>query len=122
MALDNQYCVLMWKSRRMETWRAMRGWIPCIPIFGLATAGIFNIAATSKYPWLLAGLGCCTVAGALVSFYAIIRAVEKHYRCPRCNEVPMSGSWSAGTGGIGYQRGVELAPKSCPSCKAPFVE
>ena len=53
--------------------------------------------------------------GALI---AIIFAVRRHYRCPKCGEVPM-GTWvDSGPSSFGVNRGVDLFPANCPHCGA----
>ena len=60
-------------------------------------------------------------AGVFASMAVVLRAVHRHYRCPRCNRLPMAGGFQSGFAGIAYRRGLLLNPASCPACGAPLV-
>jgi cytochrome c biogenesis protein CcdA len=53
-----------------------------------------------------------------LAIYAITRAVQRDYRCPACEEVPMGGSLGVGAGGFSFDRDVLIRPSVCPSCGA----
>jgi hypothetical protein len=129
------WTVNAWRKRRRATWLGVRFWL--IPlVFGMIgfyipfwlnrehvhkqelgsrtrytlstngeTAGQFTLGFVS---FIVAG-------GALV---AIIFAVRRHYRCPKCDEMPMNTSIKFGPSSFGVNRGVALFPATCPNCGA----
>jgi hypothetical protein len=46
------------------------------------------------------------------------KLTQSTYRCPACNSVPMAIWGRAGTGGLGFSRGVNLNPDKCSECGA----
>jgi hypothetical protein len=59
------------------------------------------------------------VAGSAI--VAIVYAVRRNYRCPKCNEIPM-GSWAdLGPSKFGVSLGVQLFPTICPNCGARLI-
>jgi hypothetical protein len=53
------------------------------------------------------------------SMIAITYAVKRHYRCPKCDAIPMGSGSNLGPGAFGRQwGGVALNPSVCPSCGA----
>src|ERR1700732_3642616 len=64
------------------------------------------------------GLVSIVVVGAAA--IGITVGLRRHYRCPKCNAIPM-GSWnSLGPDTLGLNRGVALNPPVCRSCGAPL--
>jgi hypothetical protein len=61
-------------------------------------------------------LGICAYSGFALAIGFIIFWVNRLYRCPSCDEVPMGGNFYAGASGFGYEEGVLFNPKICPRC------
>lgn len=105
------------RERRSRTWRAVRWWLLAAFVVGSALAfglgGENRELSRDEFTFFLAGF--VVVATAILFF---IRGILVHYRCPNCNEIPMTDSWKAGGGGLSYRRGVDLNPTLCPNCGA----
>jgi hypothetical protein len=105
------------RERRSRTWRAVRWWIPVGIAAGIAFAlvpgGEDRAISQNEFTFMM---GCFVVVA--LSIIMMIGAVTKHYRCPNCNKIPMTGSFKAGMGGISYRRSVDLNPTECPNCGA----
>ncbi|HEY7754260.1 MAG TPA: hypothetical protein VH856_10630 [Steroidobacteraceae bacterium] len=105
------------RERRSRTWRAVRWWIPIGLAAGIAFAlvpgGEDRAISQNEFTFML---GCFVVIA--LSILMMIRAVTSHYRCPKCNEIPMTSSFKAGLSGISYRRSVDLNPTECSNCGA----
>ena len=67
-------------------------------------------------------LGLVSLVIIFVAGIAITVAVRRHYRCPKCNEIPM-GTWANfGPGSFGVNRGLDLFPVTCPNCGARLTD
>jgi hypothetical protein len=44
--------------------------------------------------------------------------IRRHYRCPRCEEIPMGSGANLGPSSFGWRSGVALLPSVCPNCGA----
>jgi hypothetical protein len=125
------WTVTAFKQRRDQTWKATRFWWLLLVIgsigfyvpFYLERAHAHNVA---KYYDLSSndetegeftmGLVSFVIAGAAV--IGITVGTRRHYRCPKCEEIPI-GSWSSfGPSSISWQSGVELFPSVCRNCGA----
>lgn len=95
----------------------MRWWLPIGAIAGVTFAfipgGTDRALSQTKFTLMMA----CFFVVAL-SIIMLIRGLLAHYRCPNCNEIPMTSSFSAGGGGFSYRRGVDLNPLECSHCDA----
>lgn len=105
------------RLRRSRTWRAVRWWIPLALLAGIAFAlvpgGEDRAISQNEFTFMM---GCFVLVA--LSIIMMIRAVTRHYRCPNCNEIPMTGSFKAGMSGISYRRSVDLNPAECSNCGA----
>jgi len=105
------------QSRRTRTWRAVRWWLPIGILGGLTFAwvpgGQDGVLSQRQFAVMMAGF--FTAAIAIVF---LIRGILAHYRCPSCNGIPMTSSFSAGGGGFSYRRSVDLNPTECSHCGA----
>ncbi|HEY7841962.1 MAG TPA: hypothetical protein VIC61_10365 [Gammaproteobacteria bacterium] len=105
------------QERRNRTWRAVRWWLPVGAIAGATFAfmpgGTDRALTQAEFTVMMV----CFFIVAL-SIIMLIRGILKHYRCPNCNEIPMTSSFSAGSGGLSYRRGVDLNPLECSHCGA----
>jgi hypothetical protein len=129
------WTVKAFKERRRQTWKANRYWwlLLVIGLIGFAvpfylerghvhtedygsrvkqslstedmTEGEFTIALVS-------------LVGVFAGVVGITIGTRRHYRCPRCEEIPM-GSWTRlGRSSFGVSSGVELFPSVCRNCGA----
>jgi hypothetical protein len=57
-------------------------------------------------------------AAMLAAGIAITMGIQRHYRCPKCETVPMRSWTTFGPGGIGRHWGVEFNPSICRKCGA----
>jgi hypothetical protein len=124
------------QQRRRDTWKAIRIWvvIEALAILSLPIVAWSKFAHAPRSAALFEplsdtlSLGDITLwqlnlnigaASAMVAAtIAIVMAVQRHYRCPKCETVPM-GSWTTfGLGDVGKRLGVEFNPSSCPKCRA----
>jgi hypothetical protein len=105
------------RQRRTRTWRAVRWWL----LIGLAAGVTLAVTIGGENRTLSQGefayfMACFfTVA---ISIIFLIRGITTYYRCPNCNKIPMTSSFSAGSGGISYRRSVDLNPIECSHCGA----
>jgi hypothetical protein len=103
------------RERRSRTWRAAKWWLLTCVIAGIGfaamTGGSDRTLTQGEFTFAMV---CFAVAGASIIF--LIRAILKHYRCPNCNEIPMTSSFKAGSGGLSYRRSVDLNPVECSNC------
>jgi 4-amino-4-deoxy-L-arabinose transferase-like glycosyltransferase len=106
-----------WNRRRSETWRATRLWLLVALVAGvvmyLGPRGSTRDITEAQFTVQLV---CLVVL--MISMSVVIFAVRKHYRCPRCEAIPMSSWWQSRSGGIGFRSGVDLFPSVCPTCGA----
>jgi hypothetical protein len=105
------------RLRRTRTWRAVRWWLVVGAVagftFALVPGGQDRALSQSEFAFMMA----CFFAVAIAIIF-LIRGILAHYRCPNCNEIPMTSSIKAGSGGISYRRGVDLNPEECSHCGA----
>jgi hypothetical protein len=126
------WTVAAFRKARRDTWRAIRIWLLVLVggVIGFAIPFWLNRShlhtiAPGKYSLSAAdetvgqftlGLGSFIAAGAAIIGIAV--GVRRHYRCPKCNAVPI-GTWSTlGPGSFGLNRGIAINPSVCPSCGA----
>jgi predicted RNA-binding Zn-ribbon protein involved in translation (DUF1610 family) len=129
------WTVNAWRRNRRATWVAIRFWL-IVLLLGLIGFQIpfwlnrehvrkqdlgtrtrytlsTNDESEGEFTLELVSLVVGCSAGAVIVF-----AVKRHYRCPKCSEVPM-GIWvDFGPSSFGVNRGVDLFPVSCPNCGA----
>lgn len=105
------------RQRRSQTWRAVRWWLPIGAIAGVTFAfipgGTDRALSQTEFTFMM---GCFLLVA--LSIIMLIRGVLTYYRCPNCNEIPMTSSFSAGSGGLSYRRAVDLNPLECSHCGA----
>lgn len=104
------------KRRRIETWRRTRAWLFAVLLAALPWLFVKSIEERASVTGLTALLGSLVVF--LVAAIKISGVVSQNYRCPICNTVPMSGNFFFGSGGIGLEDDVDVAPKACRECGA----
>lgn len=104
------------QRRRKETWRLAKPWLVALLLAGAPLYWMGDLdgeAAPERVLMFVAFFGIL-----LVSVWRIVWIVQKTYRCPACDRVPMSRSSGVGTGGCDCADEVDLNPKSCPGCGA----
>lgn len=105
------------RQRRSRTWRAVRWWLPIGAIAGVTFAfvpgGTDRTLTQAEFTLMMV---CFSIVA--LSIIMLIRGILTHYRCPNCNEIPMTSSFKAGAGGFSYRRGVDLNPVECSHCGA----
>jgi hypothetical protein len=133
MNSDN-WTAAAFQQRRRETWKAIRIWLVVVVLALIGTYialrnadvhasgnGIgsfrYNASLDDMTLWQL-NLSLGSLLAMAVSVIAIVIAVQRHYRCPKCNAVPMSSWNTLGPGRVGKRWGVSLNPSVCPSCGA----
>jgi glycerol uptake facilitator-like aquaporin len=129
------WTVNAWRKQQRATWVAIRFWVIAllagvigfyIPFWlnrehvhkqklGRRTRYTLSTNDETEGQFTVGLVSFAVASGALI---AIIIAVRRHYRCPKCGEVPM-GSWvNSGAGYFGVNRGLALFPATCPNCEA----
>jgi hypothetical protein len=129
------WTVNAWRRQRRETWVATRLWLIVllagiigffIPFwvnrdhvqkqeFGNRTRYTLSTNDETEGEFTIGLVSLVTIG---VAGIAIVFALRRHYRCPKCNEIPM-GTWTNfGPSSFGVNRGVDLFPITCPNCGA----
>jgi hypothetical protein len=130
------WTVAAFQRRRRETWRAVRWWwlVLAVGIVGFELPFYWeraHVHTVQRGPMAVRQtlstqdesegeftLGLVSLVVIFIGGGAIIFGIRRHYRCPRCEEIPM-GSWTnLGPTTFGPQSGVELFPSVCRSCGA----
>jgi hypothetical protein len=119
------WTVNAWRTQRRATWAAIRLWLILLlaGVIGFYIPFWLNREHVHKLPqshqYILStndeseaqftlGLVSFVVAGG--ALIAIIFAVRRHYRCPKCGEMPMARS--------GLRWSLAIFPAACPNCGA----
>lgn len=124
------------QQRRRDTWKAIRIWvvIEALAILALAivtwsklahapsSPGLFepfryDLSLGDTTPWQL-NLTLLMASALVAATIAIAMAVQRHYRCPKCETVPMGSAPRVGSLSLPERWSVELNPASCPKCRA----
>jgi hypothetical protein len=130
------FTVATFQQRRRDTWKAIRIWVlvEALAVLTFPVAAWSKLAHAPKSAELFEpfhynfSLGDITlwqlnlafgVASALIAAtIAIVMAIQRHYRCPKCETVPM-GSWTTfALPDVCKRWAVEFNPSSCPKCSA----
>lgn len=101
MSYDD-HVIASFKRRKMQTWNRVKYWLVLL-VIGFGLAGLIGSLddRSPRYYWPIFAFAF-GMAGTAI--FAITRVVEKFYRCPHCNKVPVSGQF------------VEINPSDCPNC------
>jgi hypothetical protein len=96
-------CSAEFQRRRRRTWRKVR-WAVLILVGSFAAAfwdlRFFFVAFVAS-------------AGAILWLTFVC---ARHYLCPACGKPPMTGGPAFGTGGVLYDKSVDLDPEFCSNC------
>jgi hypothetical protein len=129
------WTVPAFKQRRRDTWKAIRIWLLLlfigfagfwVPFYLERTkVKVENIGSRVRYHLSLDDMTDSELIISLVSFVVLgigvvgtVKGTQRHYRCPKCEEVPM-GYWNIlGPNLFGRQSGVDLSPSVCRNCGA----
>jgi len=104
------------QRRRTATWRGVRAWVGVLVAGFTVAVSIGDLGPGDPLTlWLPA---TAAFAAIMIAMFRIIRIGGRIYRCPSCDEVPMSWSGMLGPGAIGARKMVELNPDTCGSCGA----
>jgi hypothetical protein len=99
--------------RRSATWRAVRWWL-----LTLVFAGVYFAYRANQDPTDFNVPTMVSFVLMMGSLLAAIFAINRRYRCPRCEMVPMMDSKSVGLDSFSFERGVDLSPSVCGNCGA----
>jgi len=133
------WTVPAFKQRRRDTWKAIRIWLLLL-LIGFAgfwvpsylereKVKVENIGSRVRYHLSLDDMTGSELIISLVSFVVAgigvagtVKVTQRHYRCPKCEEVPM-GYWNIlGPNLFRRQSGVDLTPSVCRNCGARLSE
>jgi hypothetical protein len=89
------------QTRRADTWRSARPWLW---LMASGFGGAYLYGHMDAPQRLVLFLGCFAISAISIGRLSFI--VNGRYRCPRCDQIPMSSG------------GVSLDPSVCPSCGA----
>jgi hypothetical protein len=95
------------QARRRKTWRLIRPWVFVTATGFVVFFLVFEFTRVFDQLWTM-NLIFGSFLVLLLSIARIALMVNKLYRCPACNNVPM------GRG----RNGVLLDPDACPKCEA----
>lgn len=129
------WTVAAWQQRRRETRRAIRVWLLllivgvagfCVPFYseskkvkvesaGSRIRGYLSLDDMTRTELIISVASFVIALTGVVGTFVV---TQRHYRCPKCEEIPM-GSWTTfGPNLFGRQSGVSLLPSICPNCGA----
>lgn len=128
------WTVTAFQEARRDTWRTIRIWLLVLVVGMIGFAIPFwlnrshlHMTAPGRYSLSAAdetvgqftsGLASIVVAGAAAIGSTV--GLRRHYRCPKCNAMPMNTRNSLVPNTLGLNRGVFLNPSVCGSCDAPL--
>jgi len=128
------WTVAAFRRARRETWKAIRVWLL---LFAIAAIGfcipfwlnrdhvhVVDTSRGTRYTLSAAdetvgeftlGLVSLILGGA--AGIGVVFGVRRHYRCPRCDTIPMTTRTQLGPV-FGIRRDVALSPSVCSNCGA----
>jgi hypothetical protein len=129
------WTVTAFQRSRQETWKAIRAWLIVLASAGIGFATPFWIKREhvhSADTWSgtryalsaqdeTAGEFTLSVASFVLGGAAVIGivvGVRRHYRCPKCEAVPMAIWAQLGPGSFGSRRDLDVNPSACTNCGA----
>jgi hypothetical protein len=129
------WTVKAFKERRRQTWKATRFWYIPLVIgliafevpFYLERAHVHTVHSGFSVKQTLSSedetegeftIGLISLLAIFAGGIGITVGTCRHYRCPRCDEMPTRSWTSFGPNSFGWQSGVVLFPSVCPNCGA----
>jgi hypothetical protein len=129
------WTVVAFQRSRRETWKSIRVWLLVLALAAIGFAVPFwmnkervHVTGTwyaSRYTLssgdetvgqFTLGLMSLIVGGAAT--IGIVAGVRRHYRCPKCDAIPMSTRTQLGPASFGIRRDVDANPSVCRNCGA----
>jgi hypothetical protein len=112
--LSPEEVIAEFQRRRRTTLHALRGSI-AVHVGGWVVAWANGNGGPGD-PWYRWAIGLAALAMIGGSLLRIIRVGGKLWRCPVCEQVPMSWNGSLGPTSFGARKMVELNPDTCGNC------
>jgi hypothetical protein len=121
------WTVAAWRRRQRETWRAARWWLVVFAVGGIGFAapfylerahvhtvhrGLYRTRSTLSMADETGGEILLGLTSLIVTFLGgggVIFGVQRHHRCPRCEDNPMG------------RRGFPMFPTVCRHCGARLI-
>ena len=128
------WAVTAFRRSRRETWKVIRGWLLLLAIAAVGfwtpfwlnrdRVHIVDTSRGTRYTLPLEDetmgeftLGLVSLILIGVAGIGIVVGVRRHYRCPKCNTIPMT-TWAQFGPAFGIRRDVAINPSVCPKCGA----
>jgi hypothetical protein len=129
------WTVTAFKRRRQETWKANRFWWLLLVVglfsfevpFYLERAHVHKTHSGQRVSQTLSSedetegeftLGLVSLISMGAAVVGITFGTRRHYRCPKCETIPM-GSWASfGPTSFSLKSGIDLFPSVCRQCGA----
>lgn len=124
------WTITAFQRSRRETWKAIRLWLLVLAsaVIGFAIpfwmerehVQVDGTRYTLPLETMTLGELTLSLASFVLGGAAIIGitvGIRRHYRCPRCDTVPM-GTWIQLGPLAGVRRDVDMNPSVCPKCGA----
>ena len=123
------------RQRRRQTWKAIRLWL-VLMLIGFADfwvpfylerthVRVENTGSRVIYKLSMNDMTGSELIISLISFVAAgtgvvgtVVGIQRYYRCPRCESIPMASWTILGPTSFGWQSGVEFNPTVCRKCGA----
>ncbi len=115
--LANTSTIAEFQRRRKVTWHAIRWWL-FAAVVALTSLCVLPFTKVSTQVDLHLDVGLVLVLTVVACLIAVKVQVQRLYRCPSCNKVPIRTyhGWANEFGD--EARDVEWNPSECPNCQA----
>lgn len=129
------WTVVAFQRSRRDTWKSIRLWLLVLALSAIGFEIPFWINRESVHSsgtWYSSRstlspqdetpgqftLGLVSFVAGGAAIIGITVGVRRHYRCPKCDAIPMSTWTQLGPGSFGVRRDVEVNPSLCRNCGA----